>query len=177
MFDGKAPLLKKQTLERRRRGRSNAEKRSHQTRMKIIENHLKSQAVRQKLRTQTQVIEETSKNGQEGLSRLLNQRKKEKEKDLFELPPLIKEENESSESETDDILSILDIDRKTDIHQVDINDPKFKSLSKNEQAEALMELREKRKQNSWAKLHEMPREANNFSGFQMDRLLKVRYFT
>ena len=40
----------------------------------------------------------------------------------------------------------------------------------------LMELRERRKQSSWAKLKDMPKEAQNFSGFQLERLKKRRAF-
>ena len=38
--------------------------------------------------------------------------------------------------------------------------------------QVLIELREKRKQSSWAKVGEMPKEAQSFSGFQLERLKK-----
>lgn len=94
-------------------------------------------------------------------------RSKELEKDLFELPDLKKEEDDdafSSDSDREDILAALDIDNRTDIHNVDVEGGKFKVLPRNKQYEVLLELRERRKQNNWAKIHEMPTEANDFSG-------------
>ncbi len=106
----------------------------------------------------------------------MNRRAKQQEdKDLFDLPPLPEDSEcrflDSSEDEDgDDVLSFLSIDRSTDIHQVDVEGQAFKSLSTQKQAEVLLELRDRRKQNSWAKLGEMPREAQTFSGFQLERL-------
>lgn len=87
---------------------------------------------------------------------------------MFELPELKKEEEEddvfSSDSDREDILSELNIDNSTDIHNVDVEANKFKVLPMSKQYEVLLELREKRKQNNWAKIHEMPTEAQDFSG-------------
>ena len=40
------------------------------------------------------------------------------------------------------------------------------------QYEVLTEIKERRKQNSWHKMSEMPSNAEGFSGFQMERLRK-----
>ncbi len=63
-------------------------------------------------------------------------------------------------------------DLKFTFEKVDIDSQNFKSLPCHQQAEVLMELRDKRKQSSWAKLSEMPKEAQGFSGFQLERLKK-----
>ena len=42
------------------------------------------------------------------------------------------------------------------------------------QYDILTELKGKRKQNSWAKMHEMPQKAEGFSGFQLERLKRRR---
>ena len=50
---------------------------------------------------------------------------------------------------------------------------RFFSLFFNEdiQYELLSELTERRKENSWNKMHQMPKSGSGFSGFQMQRLL------
>ncbi len=128
------------------------------------------------MQRQTTAVNKVLDRGQEGLANLLSQRKGQREKDLFELPKLERDANEDSESdsEREDVLRQLDIDHKTDIHQVDLNRSEFQAMTASQKYEVLLELREKRKQNSWAKLGEMPREARSFSGFQMERLLKRR---
>jgi len=54
------------------------------------------------------------------LAALLGQRHKVKDKDLFELPPLPKDEGEDDDSDSDreDILSAINVDHSTDLHQV-----------------------------------------------------------
>ena len=48
----------------------------------------------------------------------------------------------------------------------------LKSLPMEVQYEVLTEIKERRKQNSWHKMSEMPSNAEGFSGFQMERLRK-----
>eukprot|EP00095_Tigriopus_kingsejongensis_P003704 maker-scaffold382_size189932-snap-gene-0.25 protein:Tk03704 transcript:maker-scaffold382_size189932-snap-gene-0.25-mRNA-1 annotation:"dna repair protein complementing xp-g cells-like protein" len=176
VFDGPPPQLKRDTLFRRRQRKSRASRQSDASRAKLIDNFLRSQVVAQQLQRQSQVVDRVAERGQEELASLLSQRSHpKKERDLFELPAMVQTEEDawsSSDSEKEDIMAKLDIHNHTDIHQIDVNSPKFQALPKHRQVEVLMELREKRKQNSWAKMHEMPKEAQNFSGFQMDRLMK-----
>ena len=95
-----------------------------------------------------------------------------REKDIFELPELPAEanvsiESSSSDSETDLILESAGMRDVEDVYQVDVESQAFLSLPANLQYEVLSDLKGKRKQNSWATLHEMPREAASFSGFQL----------
>jgi len=62
----------------------------------------------------------------------------------------------------------------SDVYEVDVTSSRFSSLPTNLQYEVLNDLKGKRKQNSWAKLHQMPQEAEGFSGFQMERLKRRR---
>ncbi len=173
VFDGPPPQLKRDTLAGRRRRKGRAKEKSDAARARIIENFLRAQAVRAaQLRTQSQAVGKVLDGGAERLAELLNKRNKAREKDLFELPPLPEGAEMSDDDEEDDVLSRLEIDRSMDIHQFDLHDDRFNSLPSHQQAEVLIELREKRKQNSWAKLGEMPREAQSFSGFQLERLKK-----
>ena len=76
-------------------------------------------------------------------------------------------ESSSSDSETDLILESAGMRDVEDVYQVDVESQAFLSLPANLQYEVLSDLKGKRKQNSWATLHEMPREAASFSGFQL----------
>ena len=180
VFDGKPPQLKKDMLAKRRMRKAGAGEKADKAKIKIVENYLKQQLVANQLQRQTQRVQKALEGGQAGLAHLLSNRKgtaaAAAEKDIFELPaPLKHEEDDSSdEEEREDVLGRLDIDHSTDIHAVDLGSSAFKTLSSSQKYEVLLELREKRKQNSWAKLSEMPQEANSFSGYQMERLRKRR---
>ena len=79
----------------------------------------------------------------------------------------------SSDESTNEVkaeaLSRLDL---RDIHSLDVNSKYFKSLPTEVQYEILSEIKERRKQNSWNKMSEMPQNAEGFSGFQLERLRK-----
>jgi DNA excision repair protein ERCC-5 len=93
-----------------------------------------------------------------------------REKDLFELPDIPKTENEdsidisSSDSETGAILENVGLRNVSDVYQVDVTSSRFTSLPTNVQYEVLNDLKGKKRQNSWAKIHQMPQDAEGFSG-------------
>lgn len=60
------------------------------------------------------------------------------------------------------------------IDKIDVNSSHFKSLPADIRHDILMDIKETRKQNTWAKLRELPIESNDFSSYQMGRLLKRR---
>ena len=60
---------------------------------KILDNYLRRQAVAAQLQRQSMAIGKVLEKGQEGLAEALNQRSKQQDKDLFELPPLPEEES------------------------------------------------------------------------------------
>ena len=119
----------------------------------------------------TQAMESVARVGTEGLHQLIRGGGR-REKDLSELPYIPKPENEdsidisSSDSETDTILEKVGLRNVSDVYQVDVSvtSSRFTSLPTNLQYEVLNDLKGKRKQNSWAKIHEMPQEAEGFSG-------------
>ena len=88
VFDGRAPDLKRDTLNRRRQRRKDATKKASQTRAKLLENFLKRQDVAKKLNRQSHAVEEVVRKGQEGITKLMSGRSKDAEKDLFELPAI-----------------------------------------------------------------------------------------
>ena len=104
-----------------------------------------------------------------------------RDKDIFELPEMPPKEEEDviissddSDSETDLILEQVGLKNVHDVYQVDVESEQFVNLPKNIQYEVLNDLKGKKKQNSWAKMHEMPRKAEEFSGFQIERLKRRR---
>ena len=60
---------------------------------KILDNYLRRQAVAAQLQRQSMAIGKVLERGHDGLVEALNQRSKQQDKDLFELPPLPEEEN------------------------------------------------------------------------------------
>ena len=103
-----------------------------------------------------------------------------RDKDIFELPEMPTQEDEDiiissddSDSETN-LLERVGLKNVHDVYQVDVDSEQFVNLPKNLQYEVLNDLKGKKKQNSWAKMHEMPRKAEDFSGFQMERLKRRR---
>lgn len=185
VFDGKAPQLKLETLRKRRQARSNLMQKSDSVRAKILDNFIKRNAVATQLQRQTFAVNKTLDSGKEGLLQLIQQRRGVKkssteQKDLFELPPLpennvglgASSQEDSSEDEDDwkaDALAHFDV---SDIHSLDVTSQRFQSLPTEMQFELLAELKERRKQSSWDKMSEMPRKADDFSGFQMERLVR-----
>ena len=185
VFDGKAPQLKLETLRKRRQARSNLMQKSDSVRAKILDNFIKRNAVATQLQRQTFAVNKTLDSGKEGLLQLIQQRRGVKkasseQKDIFELPPLpehnvglgASSQEDSSEDEDDwkaDALAHFDV---SDIHSLDVTSQRFQSLPTEMQFELLAELKERRKQSSWDKMSEMPRKADDFSGFQMERLVK-----
>lgn len=62
--------------------------------------------------------------------------------------------------------------KRYDLHTIDTKSPYFQSLPLETRHEILTDLKETRKQNSWGRLHELPKKSDDFSCYQMNRLLK-----
>lgn len=62
--------------------------------------------------------------------------------------------------------------KQWDFHTIDEKSEHFRSLPADVRHEILTDIIETRKQSSWGRLHEIPTESNDFSSFQMKRLLK-----
>ncbi|XP_023718485.2 DNA repair protein complementing XP-G cells homolog isoform X2 [Cryptotermes secundus] len=103
-----------------------------------------------------------------------------RESDMFELPPEERKLDEGlSGSQEDSLSSEEEVCfhknwATADLHTVDVSSVHFKSLPANVRHDILSELKETRKQSSWGRLHEMPKESGEFSNYQMTRLLKRR---
>lgn len=60
----------------------------------------------------------------------------------------------------------------TNLQDIDIRSKHFLALPADIRHEILVDLKETRKQSSWGRLHELPSDGNDFSSFQIQRLLK-----
>ncbi|XP_066143678.1 DNA excision repair protein ERCC-5 homolog isoform X2 [Euwallacea fornicatus] len=85
----------------------------------------------------------------------------------YELPLSSSDEESYTESSTDSSPT-----KNWDLHTIDMNSVHFKSLPVDVRHEILTDLKETRKQSSWGRLHEMPKVSDDFSDYQMQRLLK-----
>ena len=177
VFDGKAPDLKKETLQRRRIRKGDASKKARVASAKILDNYVRSQAVAAQLKQHTHAVNKILSKGSDGLQDVLHNRTQKGDKDLFELPPLPDSSQQSihdldsdsdQEEYKEDLLRQINA---TDIHSMDVSSKEFRALPKELQYEVLSELIERRKQSSWNRMHEMPKSGGSFSGFQMKRLL------
>lgn len=166
VFDGGVPYLKKQTLASRKLKREVATNKARQVRERLLNNLLKSQAVRRAL----------GKTGP-GPSSVHVPQVTKKEKDLYELPPLPEALTEETPVGDEEGKSgIIDSFDLPNLHQFDFESEEFKNMSLDMKHEILNELQGTRKQNSWATINDMPQQSENFADFQMARLMKRAKF-
>ncbi|CAH0380696.1 unnamed protein product [Bemisia tabaci] len=160
VFDGGVPVLKKQTIAARRSQRSKADEIAAKLREQILKNLIQQRAVGHASGSR-EVAPSIP-------SHLLNQ----KEDDMFELPPVPstskEEEPEEEEEEFKPMFST------NQLQKIDVNSKEFKALPADMRHDILSEMKELRKQNSWRHINEMPDSGDDFSGFQLGRLMKRR---
>ncbi|XP_043527201.1 DNA excision repair protein ERCC-5 isoform X2 [Frieseomelitta varia] len=176
VFDGGVPMLKKNTIALRRKQKSMAKNKAQQMRTELINNLIKHSTVKTALNTEKQ---NTTNDSPEIV---INLQSKQSTDDMYKLPNMPSTSKMES-SQNDDFNSDSSDEpspRKQtkwigNIHNVDVTSNEFKALPADVRYEILTDLKETRKQSSWGRLHEMPEESNEFSGFQMKRLLKRRF--
>lgn len=162
VFDGGVPHLKKKTLEARKERRFKAIHGSNRAAEKIVKNYLKAKA----LETVT---------GRKSTTNIRS--KSPRDPDVFELPslPSTATAGDGSSSDEEDI-SILDQFRSQQLEEtyqdpsaINIESEDFKALPAEIQHELIKEIKEERK---WMNKHDMPRQAGDFSSFQLVGVLK-----
>ncbi|XP_031825334.2 rad2 superfamily protein mus201 isoform X1 [Nomia melanderi] len=176
VFDGGVPMLKKDTIALRRKQKSMAKNKAVQMRTELINNLIKQSAVKTVLNPEEQNVPNNSS------QKILTLQNKETTDDMFKLPdmPSTNPAELSLSDDYDSDSSFINISPRKqtkwvgNIHNVDVASTEFKALPADVRYEILTDLKETRKQNSWGRLHEMPDESNQFSNFQMNRLLKRR---
>jgi DNA excision repair protein ERCC-5 len=90
--------------------------------------------------------------------------------DLYVLPP--SQPLDSTLSSSEDESSADDSRPSYDLHSINTESAEFKSLPVDVRHEILSDLKDTRKQSSWGRIHELPTENDDFSVYQMNRLLK-----
>ncbi|XP_025945416.1 DNA repair protein complementing XP-G cells isoform X2 [Apteryx rowi] len=167
VFDGEAPLLKRQTLAKRRQRKEVAVSDSRKTTEKLLKTFLKRQAIKTAL---------TGKSN-EALPSITQVRREEID-DIYVLPCLEEEEKNSSEEEDEkewqermSQKKILQEELLENPHSVDIESEDFSSLPPEVKHEILTDMKEftKRKRTLF---EVMPEESNDFSQYQLRGLLK-----
>lgn len=165
VFDGDAPLLKKQTLAKRRQKKDLATSDSRKTTEKLLSTFLKRQAIKTALRSKRD----------EALPSLTQVHR---EDDIYALPPLQEEEKNSSEEEDEkewqermNHKQALQEEFFQNPHAVDIESEDFSGLPPEIKHEILTEMKEFTKRRRTL-FEAMPEESNDFSQYQLKGLLK-----
>ncbi|VCW68459.1 unnamed protein product [Gulo gulo] len=168
VFDGDAPLLKKQTLAKRRHRKDLAATDSRKTTEKLLKTFLKRQAIKTALKSKRD----------EALPSLTQV---QREDDIYVLPPLQKEEKNSSEEEDErewqermSQKQALQEEFFHNPHAIDIESEEFSSLPLEIKHEILTDMKEFTKRRRTL-FEAMPEESNDFSQYQLKGLLKKNY--
>ncbi|XP_034521344.1 DNA repair protein complementing XP-G cells isoform X1 [Ailuropoda melanoleuca] len=168
VFDGDAPLLKKQTLAKRRHRKDLATTDSRKTTEKLLKTFLKRQAIKTALKSKRD----------EALPSLTQV---QREDDIYVLPPLQKEEKNSSEEEDErewqermSQKQALQEEFFHNPHAIDIESEDFSSLPLEIKHEILTDMKEFTKRRRTL-FEAMPEESNDFSQYQLKGLLKKNY--
>ncbi|KAL6420740.1 hypothetical protein ACFW04_013862 [Cataglyphis niger] len=178
VFDGGVPMLKKNTIALRRKQKSIATSKAQKMKADLINNLIKHSVVKTVLNKDSKVDQT---NG--AMQAMINMQTNCSKEDMFTLPDMpstSKMQTYISDNEDDSDTSVELSPRKQskwmgNIHNVDVTSNEFKALPADVRYDILTDLKETRKQNSWGRLHEIPQESQEFSGYQLKRLLKRRY--
>ncbi|XP_045423521.1 DNA excision repair protein ERCC-5 [Lemur catta] len=167
VFDGDAPLLKKQTLAKRRLRKDCASSDSRKTTEKLLRTFLKRQAIKTAFQS----------NRNEALPSLTQVRRE----DIYVLPPLQEEEKHSSEEEDEkewqermNQKQALQEEFFRNPQAIDIESEDFTSLPLEIKHEILSDMKEFTKRRRTL-FEAMPEESNDFSQYQLKGLLKKNY--
>lgn len=169
VFDGGVPELKRQTIAKRSQHKTKIQNEADRLEQLLLASLAKERIVKQALGDPEKLLSPP---------KLSKAPKQEEPDDMFKLPPL-KQEIATSSVETDrtdknneDFCPKRSYD--VNINRIDVTSSHFKSLPADIRHEILTDIKETRKQNSWARLRELPVESDDFSGYQMSRLLRRR---
>ncbi|PKK32913.1 excision repair cross-complementation group 5 [Columba livia] len=167
VFDGEAPLLKRQTLAKRRQRKEIAISDSRKTTEKLLKTFLKRQVIKTALKGKSNEAFPS-----------ITQVRREEIDDMYVLPSLEDEEKDSSEEEEEKEWEVRMSQKKMlqeelceNPNSVDIESEDFKKLPPEIKHEILTDMKEftKRKRTLF---EAMPEESNDFSQYQLRGLLK-----
>ncbi|XP_060625567.2 DNA excision repair protein ERCC-5 isoform X2 [Anolis sagrei] len=167
VFDGEAPLLKRQTLAKRRQRKEVAATDSKKTTEKLLRTFLKRQAIKTAL---------AGKSTAEFPS--LSEVRREEVDDIYVLPSLQDDKKNSSEEDDEKEWEermtqkkMLQEELIENPHSVDVESEDFQSLPPEVKHEILSDMKEFTKRRRTL-FEAMPEESNDFSQYQLKGLLK-----
>ncbi|XP_066476344.1 DNA excision repair protein ERCC-5 [Tiliqua scincoides] len=167
VFDGEAPLLKRQTLAKRRQRKEIAATDSKKTTEKLLKTFLKRQAIKTALAGKSNVEFPS-----------LSEVRRDEVDDIYVLPSLQEKEKNSSEEEDEKEWEermtqkqILQEELIENPHSVDVESEDFLSLPPEVKHEILTDMKEFTKRRRTL-FEAMPEESNDFSHYQLKGLLK-----
>ncbi|CAO1355662.1 unnamed protein product [Diamesa hyperborea] len=164
IFDGGVPNLKRETIAKRLQSRSKIQNEADKFEQLLLESLAKEKIVQQALGgAVSQLLSPQKKYGKP---------KKDEPVDMFKLPPLKEEHIDANikNEEEDSPKNAYDVN----INTIDVTSSHFKSLPPDIRHDILTDIKETRKQNTWGRLRELPVEGNDFSTYQMSRLIRRR---
>ncbi|XP_071015541.1 DNA excision repair protein ERCC-5 homolog [Oncorhynchus clarkii lewisi] len=165
VFDGDAPLIKKQTLAIRRQRKEEKTMESKQTNDKLLKTFLKRQAIKAAL-------------GERSQDHLPSLSAVRREEDMFMLPALPAQEEERERSSSDEEEQAEEDSRHSyqgdffeDSNSVDINSEEFSAMPPEVKHEILKDMKEfsKRRRTMY---HTPPERSGDFSQYQLAGLLQ-----
>ncbi|KAG4066024.1 hypothetical protein HA402_001271 [Bradysia odoriphaga] len=169
VFDGGVPDLKLETIRKRNLNKAKLHSEADRLQGLLLSSLAKEKAIQEAL-------------GTELASQLTSPKKRVKpsdneKEDIYKLPPIPEEAvgeaiAQSSDSSFDEKSSRNYYN--INLNSIDVTSKRFLDLPADVRHEILTDLKEKRKESSWGRLHELPAQSDDFSEFQMKRLLKRR---
>ena len=168
VFDGKCPELKKNTIAKRADQRLKAVNKSRQSSIKIIENYIASQMSSSRSQLPSTDRLPTLE------SSLIDMPDNKDFKVYEELAEMERNKEISEDSDTSDLEPkiALSYGEFQNIESMDVNSDDFKALPPDVRYEILTEIKQKYK--GYRNTDIMPKESNDFSNYQMQKLLKKR---
>ncbi|EDW85247.1 uncharacterized protein Dwil_GK18419 [Drosophila willistoni] len=186
IFDGCVPQLKRDTIARRQQQRNKLSNEADRIQALLLQSLAKEKVVQQALGASAEQLLLKSPGKRPAASK-----SKSDEDDLFKLPELPAAASagaamdDSSDQDLDDTSASATSDSSFDestarrtydssLQAIDVKSQHFRNLPADVRHEILTDIKETRKQSSWGRLHELPARSDDFSSFQMKRLLKRR---
>ena len=168
VFDGAVPTLKKQTIEDRSKSRAKILGKIKKNASVVLKSYL-----RQQLNQDIDFDDEFEEDHvQDSFVFNIEGWSSTNESDLFQLPPSSEEKVDSEEEIDLDFAFNSNVEDLHNIQNINIDSEDFKSLPASLRHEILTSMKEENKKLK-RKVH-LPQQSDNFSTFQMDRLLVRR---
>ncbi|XP_067632122.1 DNA excision repair protein ERCC-5 homolog [Eurosta solidaginis] len=185
VFDGCVPQIKRDTIIRRQIQRSKLNSEADRIQTLLLQSLAKEQVVQQALGINAELLIKSPSKRQNSL-----RSDKNENDDIFKLPEPVNGSETENEIKHDKTNLSLESSTSTDdssfddsnpwreynanLQAIDVRSEHFKSLPPEVRHEILVDIKETRKQSSWGRLRDLPSCSDDFSSFQMKRLLKRR---